>query len=270
MIDFKDEWISRITDISQMQSESAKNMVMHVLITSGSCSFEYNSMKMHATKGCAIITRSQSLISKLTFSEDISVCGFFITPTYCELSGQSMGYTVRHVLLVNANPVMELTVPEIERWQYDLENIFRRVPERDNPFRTETVFAAIWQFVVDCFRITARIYGTVDTTVQMSALVGNFFKLLEAGEFQFHRNIPYYADKLCVSPKHLSETVKKVSGHSANYWITHYTLIGIQKELRNHELSLGAISEMYRFSSAAYFTRYLQIHLGVIPSKLRD
>lgn len=269
MIDYKEEWLTRVRDFSSLGAKATQGMVLHALVTSGSCTFEYNTAEIHAGAGCAIITRGQELISRLRTTDDFAVEGFFITNDYIELSGQEISYSVRHILLVNANPVMKLSEDEQKRWLYDLENIFSQTSQTDNPFRTESVFTATWQFILDCFRISARIYGNPDTTLQMSALAANFFKMLEAGEYRTHRDIPYYAGQLLVSPKHLSETVKKVSGHSANYWITHFTLIGLRRLLRNHNLSLGEIADMYGFSSAAYFTRYLQIHLGMNPSKLR-
>ena len=44
-----------------------------------------------------------------------------------------------------------------------------------------------------------------------------FLALLERGDFRKNRDIGYYADKLCVTTKYLSEVCKKVSGFPANY-----------------------------------------------------
>ncbi|MBR1538823.1 MAG: AraC family transcriptional regulator [Bacteroidales bacterium] len=41
------------------------------------------------------------------------------------------------------------------------------------------------------------------------------------------------------------------------------------RQLRNHNLSFVDISEMFNFSSPAYFSRYVQRYLGVSPSEFR-
>ena len=40
--------------------------------------------------------------------------------------------------------------------------------------------------------------------------------------YRTHRDIAYYADQLCVTPKYLSETCKSISGCGAAYWINRY------------------------------------------------
>lgn len=73
-----------------------------------------------------------------------------------------------------------------------------------------------------------------------------------------------------MTPKYLSEICKKVSGHSANFWINRYTTLEIARLLRNPELTLAEITDMLHFSSSAYFSRYVQAKLGVSPSKYRN
>ena len=57
------------------------------------------------------------------------------------------------------------------------------------------------------------------------------------GDFRQNRDIGYYADKLCVTSKYLSEVCKKVSGLPAAFWITRYTALDISRLLRDRSLS---------------------------------
>src|SRR6202012_3465408 len=49
-------------------------------------------------------------------------------------------------------------------------------------------------------------------------LTRDFFTLLET-EFAFGRTVDHYADKLCVSAKHLTNVLKMESGHPTSYHI---------------------------------------------------
>lgn len=94
--------------------------------------------------------------------------------------------------------------------------------------------------------------------------------MLENGDFRCHREISYYANHLCITSKYLSEISKKVSGYAAGYWIDRYTILDISRLLRDKSLTLTDISDLFGFSSLAYFSRYVQQHLGVSPSQYRE
>ena len=94
--------------------------------------------------------------------------------------------------------------------------------------------------------------------------------MLEQGEYERNRNIGYYADKLCVTSKYLSEVSKKVSGLPANYWITRYTSLEISRLLRDKSLSFTDISDRFGFSSLSHFSLYVQNNLGATPTDFRE
>ena len=70
--------------------------------------------------------------------------------------------------------------------------------------------------------------------------------------------------------KYISEVSKKVSGLPAAFWITRYTSLDISRLLRDRRLTFTDISDMFGFSSASHFTRYVQTNLGAKPSDFRE
>ena len=110
--------------------------------------------------------------------------------------------------------------------------------------------------------------STVST--QNALLMNRFLNMLENGDYRNNREVAYYADALCVTPKYLSEVSKKVSGYPANYWINRYTSLDIARLLRDKTLTFVQISDMFHFSSPAYFSRYVQRTLGLNPTQYRE
>ena len=96
--------------------------------------------------------------------------------------------------------------------------------------------------------------------------MNRFLALLERGDYRKNREIGYYADLLCVTPKYLSEVSKKVSGYPAAFWITRYTSLDIARMLKSKHLTFAEISDLFGFSSESYFSRYVQKYLGALPS----
>lgn len=93
--------------------------------------------------------------------------------------------------------------------------------------------------------------------------------MLEDGTYREHREVSYYVDCLCITSKYLSEVLKKVSRYAANYWINRYTILDISRLLRDKSLTFVQISDMFGFSSPAYFSRYVQQNLGLNPTDYR-
>ena len=124
--------------------------------------------------------------------------------------------------------------------------------------------------IIDFFDFHSKLYPADKISSQQHQLMEEFMAMLERGDFRRNRDIGYYADKLCVTPKYLSEVCKKVSGLPAAFWITRYTSLDISRLLRDRSLSFTDISEMFGFSSLSHFSRYVQTNLGAKPSDFRE
>lgn len=122
---------------------------------------------------------------------------------------------------------------------------------------------------LDFFDFHSVINREEGVSAQNASLMSRFLDMLENGDYRHNREVTYYADVLCVTPKYLSEVSKKVSGYPANYWINRYTALDIARLLRDKTLTFVQIS-MFRFSSPAYFSRYVQRMLGVNPTRYRE
>jgi len=83
------------------------------------------------------------------------------------------------------------------------------------------------------------------------------------------RDVSYYAERLNVSTKYLSATVKRVTGHSVSSFIDRATVPILKKYLNDERLSLTQIADQMNFTSLSYFSRYCSKHLGQSPSDYR-
>ena len=146
---------------------------------------------------------------------------------------------------------MHLTPEQQIVCRRDFDLLEQRIADTEHRFYRETLVNAMQAAILDFFDFHARIYGESDISTQNASIMNRFLKMLEAGTYREHREVSYYADCLCVSPKYLSEVSKKVSGYAAN------------------SLTFVQISDMFGFSSPAYFSRYVQQNLGLNPTDYR-
>lgn len=82
-------------------------------------------------------------------------------------------------------------------------------------------------------------------------------------------NCAFYANQLCVTPKYLTMVVKKVSGKGVSQWIDTYLMEQILFHLKITNLSIAEIAYKLNFSNASFFGKYVKVHTGESPTKLR-
>lgn len=99
-------------------------------------------------------------------------------------------------------------------------------------------------------------------------LFKNFIKLLSGVEVK-PRSLGWYAERLFVSPKHLSTVCKEVSGQTAYYWVNEYVVNDIKHLLMNSDMSIKEMADYYHFPSSSFFCKYVKEHTGCSPGEYR-
>ena len=168
------------------------------------------------------------------------------------------------------NPSMKLTPEQQDICKMNFNAVKRRLEQTEHSFRHDALMNAVECMIIDFFDFHAKLYGADKISSQQYLLMEQFIELLERGDFRRNREISYYADKLCVTTKYLSEVSKKVSGLPAAFWITRYASLDISRLLRDRRLSFTDISDMFGFSSLSHFSRYVQTNLVAKPSEFRE
>lgn len=250
--------------------EARADYLAHAFCTGGSCRFLFNGREFGMCSGDLMIVRKARLLDRIEPSDDFEVTVIYVTPGFIELSTPQSNYGMKGQLALFLNPVMHLTPEQQEACRHDFQMVERRLRATDHHFYRDTLIAAIQMLIIDFFDFHSHLYGTADVSTQNASIMNRFLTMLENGEYRKNREVAYYADCLCVTPKYLSEVSKKVSGYSANYWINRYTSLDIARLLRDKSLTFVRISDMFGFSSPAYFSRYVQRNLGMNPTEYRE
>lgn len=103
---------------------------------------------------------------------------------------------------------------------------------------------------------------------QNQKIVMRFFDLLEKKQPR-PRFIEDYSSELCITPKHLSEVCKKVTGRTALQWITEYVVRDIRYYLLHTDMSIKEIVFQLNFPNPSFFGKYVRLNLGMSPNAFR-
>ncbi len=260
-----------ITDTLDVIGKGAyRDYLSHALCTAGSCTFTFNGKEFELHKGDVMIVRKGKLVEQVRPGEGFQVTNILVESEFIAASSPvQSNYGVKGQLSLFLNPVMHLTAEQYAICQRDFDNIAFRLSQTQHHFREELMMNAVQTMILDFFDFHSNLYEETDVSVQSATIMNNFLRLLENGEYRRNREVAWYADKLCITPKYLSQVTNEVSGFSANFWINRYTILDISRLLRDKSLTFVAISDMFGFSSPAYFSRYVQRYLGTNPTEYR-
>ena len=85
------------------------------------------------------------------------------------------------------------------------------------------------------------------------------------------REVRFYANLFCLSPKHFSAIIKQQSGKNASDWISSYVIAQSKNMLcYQHQLSIQQISLRLGFPDQAAFARYFKTYTGMSAREFRD
>ena len=97
----------------------------------------------------------------------------------------------------------------------------------------------------------------------------NFIRLVSENHMK-HRNVGFYADQLCLTPKYLSKVVKNFSGSSAPDWIDAYVILEAKNLLKYSDLAIKEIVYRLNFPNQSVFYKFFKTRTGITPSQYRN
>ncbi|SEJ59856.1 AraC-type DNA-binding protein [Dyadobacter sp. SG02] len=100
------------------------------------------------------------------------------------------------------------------------------------------------------------------------ALVANF-KTLLVREFKDQRTVGYYAEKLNVTAKHLSELLKEKTGRSASQWINEAIILEAKVLLQRSDYTVAKVSEQLNFSDQSVFGKFFKANTNMSPASYK-
>ena len=258
------------TDFYGMNARELSHTCMHLLCTAGEGSFVFNEHCYHIMKNDLVVIPLPHRAKNLAAAPGMQVEWFAADNKFLQNQLPSNNYSIGGSISLNQDPVIKLTDEQARHLLDDFHRLRDRLGERHLSFYQELMGSLCQTMMYDIFEAHAQRDATDAHTDRTAYIVKQLMALLATGISRTEREVNYYAERLNVSPKYLSATIKRVTGLSVTSYIDRHT-VPILKELLNDErLSLTQIAERMNFTSLSYFSRYCSKHLGQSPSAYRQ
>jgi AraC family transcriptional activator of pobA len=148
--------------------------------------------------------------------------------------------------------------------------ILQEKHDAPHPYRNELLQSHIASLLYEMAAIydaqTVVSHAVLTRGQQLSAE----FKQLVLSAASTERGLKFYAERLFITPKYLTETVKETTGKTAGEWITESAVLESKVLLRNPALTIAEIAGLLQFSDQAAFSKFFKRNTGLSPAAYKE
>lgn len=235
-----------------MSRQSSRPMLVEVgrvlLVTAGSAAMNVNMMPYEISAGTVLVLPENSYIEVRTLSD---------------------GYNARLVSFSRLAATMEecmLLRPAGAdfRWLMSYVDLMWGLVHSDS-YAADTRDALLTALLADLRHLAS----SANQPTAAGSLTARFLSLLNSDSV-IDRSISAYADRLCVTPNHLSAVVRQQSGHTVMQLMNARLVLRAKVLLADSSLPVCKVSDRLHFADTAAFSRFFRRETGLTPTQYRS
>lgn len=241
-----------------------------ILCRKGQAKINIDLKEYEISKDSLIVIQPQNYLCRLEVTEkiktDMLICSKRVVENVLPRLTDIMPLLIRH----RTQPVKKLSADDAEGLRAFHKFLKLKLKDEPTPFIKQKILCVLQAALYEMMDIASN-------NEKRELIKGNRKKeimadfILEVCEsFRSERQISYYADKLCITSKHLSAVVKEVSGMTASEWIDKYIIMESKILLRSTDMTIQEITSKLNFSSQSFFGKYFKHQTGYSPTEYRQ
>jgi len=230
---------------------------------------QINFKEYEITENCIVTIPPNQIVQVINRSEDFLIELLAFSPDYLIDMSLPKDYDLPKKIITS--PVLLITKEESEEILRYHTFIVTAFNNKQHVFFEHVIKGLLYSLLMV---IAAKYIGRNDLKNEKPSnrseeIAEQFFPLLRDHHRQ-ERAASFYADKLCITTKYLSGTLKKVTGRSINAWLEDAIIMSAKILLKSSDLTVLQISEELNFPNPSYFGRFFKKLTGMTPKEYRD
>lgn len=245
------------------------NMTIFGICVEGKAQVSIDSRQLELAQDCYLVTFPSQILQLHELTADFRA--YFICLSADK--GQQIMNRVQDVvtlfMYIRQHPCAQLDSNTMT-WITNLHQmLFDEMHSADNIFSRQTTESLL----IALYYKTCNVFGRqlAATPIRSSRQEDIFVQFIHELEqhYKVHREVSYYAEQMCVTPKYLSTVVKNVSGRSAGQCIDSYVIEEAKALLRTTRLSIQEVSQQLNFPNQSFFGKYFKRLTNMSPFQYR-
>lgn len=278
-VDYVDENVVVARNIDNLpESNQMIRLNLFIIVTciEGKLQLNVNGKGYQLQTGEAFICLPTMILSDMLVSSrhKISMIGF--STKFMQQTMKRGKAAEKALYYIYKNPVFAQVTDENTKGIHNIglynELIMDKIGDTSHPYRQEILGHLFSALLHEMLAGIQKHSDTIEETgikADRSKRIFRQFMKEVSEDGGIHRSVSHYADRLCYSPKYISSAIKEVSGRTPTEWINEYAIEQIKYQLRQSDMSVKEIAEMFNFPNQSFFGKYVKAHVGMSPARYR-
>lgn len=260
------------TDLEFVNHPVKLSFTVAIFCLAGRMRFQINLRDIELRANDILIVQEGAIGKYRSMSGDTRIAVVAFASEYFQTALQ-LDATMSLQRLLYASPVFHLTPEAMEESMAIYRLMKAKIAETDNPFRKGAVLGYTQVLTYNAYKYLLASESDngkpTGKSSRQQELYKQFMEEVRKGYTQ-ERSISYYADKLCVTSKYLSQVVHKVSGRFAGDWITNFVILEAKALLKSRKYTVQQIADRLNFANQSFFGKYFKDKVGCSPSEYQN
>jgi AraC family transcriptional activator of pobA len=239
--------------------------------TGGNASVTLNQTLYPLERNSLLVVSPNTVRDMIDTGKDASVVGIIFSRNFLIKSGlNERSLAAFDFFLLRSNPHLLLEQEDADTLLSLMLLLKKKSREvKDKAYTEEMVRHYFMAFLYELASLYRKLTGLTVKRTRKEDLHIRFHQLLSE-HIKRERSVRFYAAKLFVTPKYLSETVKEVTGgKTAGEVIDEMVMIEAKHLLKDPTISVTEVAAILHFSDQFFFRKFFKRHGGMTPSEYR-
>lgn len=261
--------LDRMNEVPFPREPRRMNFILIALCTGGQVRYTMDTQEQVVNPGDILIAGERHVIDNYQASPDLEGLCFIVSTKFFQEIIKNVSDISTLFLFSRQFPVVHLKEREQNIFKDYFAAISSRLQDNDHPFRRDLISTLLLALFYDLSNVIYHFQQqTGKNKTRADIVFTRFIKLVEAN-CRHERRVSWYAAQLDITPKYLSECIKRVSCRTPNDWIDNYVTMELRVMLKNTTKSIHEISVEMNFANQSFLGKYFKEHTGMSPSEYR-
>jgi AraC-like DNA-binding protein len=263
--DLKDHFAAR----SVLESPRKFNFQLLVRHFAGSAKIKVDMVEYDLSEPINLIrVMSGQILMVEHISDDFDGVVVIMSNSFVESMLVYMNNALPFNVATRSNCVKHLNNSEVDLSDMFLKAIAQVLRNQTNPHLDRVLQHVMMAIFYSSEEIRNQLETESGAYTSADAISKEFMRLVK-DNFRSERQLQFYADKLCITPRYLSRVVKECTGSSAADWIERYVVLYAKSCLSSTSMNIQQISDELLFPSQSVFGKYFKRVEGISPRAYR-
>lgn len=242
------------------------------LCAKGYSRYSVNMQDYTASPGVMTVAFPDQILQSQEVSDDFKGVFIIISKKMSDEIFSRVKVMIRLFFYSKELPRIELTPEEVAVIMDYYDLIWKKVANKNESFTREVVQTLLVAFLYEIYGIyithSRHVPGMLDKKNRKHIIFDQFMRLLSES-YKKERSVNFYAERLYLTPKHLSSVIKEISGKTAGEWIDNFVIFEAKTLLKSSSKNIQEISDELNFANQSFFGKYFRHYAGMSPKEYR-